>query len=172
MKMKSYLKGLGTGIIITTLVFVIALKIKPNTSGISQQQTTTAASILNSTKKAVESTQAIEDESESDQEDATDNSSEDVTKENTTSENSTSKSEMVSDGASDSTKTVSVEISDAPYAETACKVLENAGIVSDWSKFNQYLMDSGYEKLIRNGTYDLYPGEDFESIAKTITGRK
>lgn len=167
MNMKSYLKGLGTGIIITTLVFAIALKIQPS-SKLESQETTTAGSVLNSTKKATE-TEAVSTDNQNETSGTSAAQESQTSQESgTASQDTTATSGTESAGEK---KNVTVEISDAPYAETACKVLQEAGIIDDWKDFNQYLMDSGYETLVRNGSYDLYAGEDYDSIAKTITGR-
>ncbi len=73
-----------------------------------------------------------------------------------------------------------IQYSDAPVflkiesgssSYTVSKDLEEAGLIRDAAAFDQYLIDNGYSKSIRVGTYELLPGTNEKDIAKIITGK-
>lgn len=47
--------------------------------------------------------------------------------------------------------------------------MEEAGIIDDAEAFNSYLIETGYGKRVRSGTYKIPKGADFDTIAKIIT---
>ena len=48
-------------------------------------------------------------------------------------------------------------------------MLEEAGLIENADSFDRYLIDNGYSKRIRMGTYVIIPGTDPEEIARIIT---
>lgn len=54
-------------------------------------------------------------------------------------------------------------------ASAVARLLEASGIIEDGEGFNSYLIESGYTKRIRTGTYTFAVGTDFETIAEEFT---
>ena len=68
-------------------------------------------------------------------------------------------------------QSITVVLSNISGSENAAQAIANAGVIDDWKDFNRYLENSGYAVKIHNGTYTLLKGQDYESIAKIITGK-
>lgn len=68
-------------------------------------------------------------------------------------------------------KTVTITISRGMYSELVSETLVSLGVIDDAASFNKYLNDNGYAGRLVVGTYKLTPGEDYDSIARKITGR-
>ena len=54
-------------------------------------------------------------------------------------------------------------------SSSVAREMEEAGIIDDAKDFNAYLVDNGYGRRIRSGTYKIPEGADFSTIAKIIT---
>lgn len=63
-----------------------------------------------------------------------------------------------------------IEIKRGSDSMTVAKKLEEEGIIDDAEDFNQFLEEGGYSTRIIMGTYELTPGESYESLAKKIAG--
>ncbi len=55
------------------------------------------------------------------------------------------------------------------YSSSVSREMEEAGIIDDADEFNAYLINKGYGKRVRSGTYKIPEGADFDTIAKIIT---
>ena len=64
---------------------------------------------------------------------------------------------------------ITVEIEPGAGSRAICRMLEEAGLIEDADSFDRYLIDNGYSKRIRMGTYVIIPGTDPEEIARIIT---
>ncbi|MDE6167708.1 MAG: hypothetical protein K2G28_04545 [Acetatifactor sp.] len=74
-----------------------------------------------------------------------------------------------SEGEKQPEEGITVEIEPGAGSRAVCRMLEAAGLVEDADSFDQYLIDNGYSKRIRMGTYVIMPGTDPEEIARIIT---
>lgn len=71
--------------------------------------------------------------------------------------------------ASGNEKTIS--FANAGSSEAVSMLLEEAGLVDDWKKFNQYLCDNGYDRKISSRTFTFTGKETYQELAEKITGR-
>ena len=70
--------------------------------------------------------------------------------------------------ATDGGQAVTITIYSGATSYTVSKDLAAAGLVEDAKAYDKYLCDNGYASRIRVGTYQILPGSDEETIAKTI----
>jgi len=169
MKLKFYLRGLGVGVLVTTLILTVANGIR-NSQSTLLENPSTVASVLNTSKaetKAANTEQTIEQKNET----SAQTKSEVVTQapvetlaEKVTEATIVEKVEVVN-------QSITVVLSNISGSENAAQAIANAGVIDDWKDFNRYLENSGYAVKIHNGTYTLLKGQDYESIAKIITGK-
>lgn len=68
----------------------------------------------------------------------------------------------------DTVETVTIVISSGDGSYAVSRKLEEAGLVEDAREFDNYLMDNGYSRTIRTGTYRIPVGSSWEEIAKII----
>ena len=65
--------------------------------------------------------------------------------------------------------TVRIVIVRGDNSYTVSRRLQEAGLVENAREFDSYLVDNGYSKSIRTGTYDIPLGADWEDIIYIIT---
>ncbi len=65
--------------------------------------------------------------------------------------------------------TLKVEIGD--WSSKVSKELQSMGIIDDAVDFDSYLVEHGYSKGIRSGTYEVSPDDTYEQLARKITGK-
>lgn len=171
MKLKYYLKGLGVGLIVATVILTIAYNVG----------TLSAESKIHETDKETEgSVIAYTKETESGTEQTTEQNVEP-----TSSEEETTKQETESQTAEDVTQTqtnapetptkgekVSITIKNVYYATQASDILYRAGVIDNKTEFTNYMMNSGYATKIKEGVYEITKGDTYENIAKIITRTK
>lgn len=191
MNFKYYLRGLGTGIVVTLIIVTISNSLRgsktisENAAQPSSVQSTSAIeAILNNQR----TTQAYEDAT------SEDTTSADVTSADTPSAETVSVTDEYETGTatksgmwyqvntSDNSKTVSGNVQQGQQernitvsfetirsSEAAAQLLEKAGIVDNWRNFNSYLVNNGYDRKVSGGTFSFSGNESYEEIAKTIT---
>lgn len=72
------------------------------------------------------------------------------------------------------TKTVeimTVEIAQGMWSTKIANYLESIGMVKNAEEFDAYLTDNEYATKIRAGTFEIQKGASYEEIAKAITGQ-
>lgn len=67
---------------------------------------------------------------------------------------------------------VEVSIVGGEYSDDVCKKLKRAGIIDDADDFNKYLAQGGYDSLIQPGTYVIPVDADYDTIVRMITEKK
>lgn len=171
MKMKWFLRGLGTGIIIATILLCIsyrqqsdhselikeAKKIgmvfpKGETDTIELQKTVEKIQKENVASQAAVSTTESEEDKKS--REKLEQSKKDITSVSTYQKKK---------------RTVVVLPTEVLSSETITKKLEDEGLVADAKEFDKYLEEYGYAKKIRSGKYKIPKDADYEEIAKIIT---
>ena len=158
-KIKYYLRGLGTGIVVTTLVLTISFSLnKGNTSGKTDNELSTTAE---PTTKKTEATTKIE-EATTKKEEPTTKKEEPTTKkeEPTTKENS-----------GDNVEKIKFSVESGMTSNAVADLLQSLGIIEDANDFNMYLYNNGFESRIRVGTFEVEAGADYSVIASIITSR-
>lgn len=194
MKLKIYLRGLGIGIVVTTLIMAISFSGKKE---MSDEEVMARARELGMVEKeedkglyaAVEETLAVEttqetipetetqaeteSESETQTETETELQSEVETQIETQPEEN--KEETVSTQDMEEVvagQVVSITIVSGDDSAVVSRKLEEAGLVVSASSYDKYLCDNGYARKLSTGTYEIAIGSSEETIAKIITKTK
>lgn len=192
MKLKYYLRGIGIGVVVTTIIFMISMSIHKNEL---QSQ--------NVAEKATESKTVAEYESESNQMKDTastdtqkDTISADTQKDTAATEKKESDSkqiankdnastkkatdakkkeatpkrdETVKSDAKHSEKKVRIEISGGEYSDVICRKLKEEGLIDDADAYNKFLVENEYDNFILPGVYEIPMDSTYEEIAVLLT---
>jgi len=194
MKLKYYLKGMGVGIIVTTLILTISFQNRNSMSDSEIKEKakelgmveTYEEGVLSDLQKEI-SDVASEDgtagtesmDSEEASEDSAmseDSAIESETNENTDMEEMSALSESVSgDNVVSGNYVVSedgaymmVTVWEGEYASAVAKRLEALGLIEDAKSFARYLVDTGHEYFVRYGVHKVPVGVDDETVAKIL----
>ncbi len=182
MKLKYYLRGLGAGILVTTLVLVIAYSVKYSDSQIIIKAKQLGMVEADSTSSKVGTTEnsntsSTDDSNSATTEDTTlekdttpettpeQTTTEVITTQQTTTEQITTQAPIVSG------ETVKFTIVKGMGSESVSALLESLGVVNSAKEFNDYLIKNNYAGFIGVNNYTVKKGDSFESIAKMITNR-
>ena len=197
MKLKYYLRGMGIGIMITTLILVIAFSIHKNDT-VQQEEpkqeaaSKTVAEAQNSTQISMDTETETEPATEQNNAEQTDtqkttekqkenetsvvsaNTEEKASEEKTT-EQKTSETKSSEEKISEkntpaaATEKVRFEVGGGEYSDVICKRLLQAGLIDDADAFNKFLIQKDYDNLILPGVYDIPKGATYEEIAALLT---
>lgn len=183
MKLKYYLRGLGMGILVSTVILMIVYHTKNHM---------TDSDVIKRAKELgmVMKEDSLFDETESNNEQTTtkEPSSEQPTTEAPTTEQSTTEQptteepttkepvteepttkEPTTQKPTGDLKTVTFTVKDGMYSEAVTDILYNAGIISNKAEFNNFLEKNGYSRIIQNGKHTVNSSMTYEEIAKIIT---
>lgn len=196
MKLKTYLRGLGIGIIVTTIVMGITLgggkeklsdaEIIARAKELGMVESTVAQPDENDEKEPEKSADKPEPESKTGQEDmpeVKDNDKEGQSRRETDEPESVKESEPeVPDMAAAENnapshenvivvagEVVNVSIVNGDDSATVSRRLEELNLIISASQFDQFLCDNGYAKKLSPGNYEIAIGSSEETIAKIIT---
>ncbi len=177
MNFKYYLRGLGTGIVVTLIIVTISNSLRGSKTASenaaqpsSVQPTSAIEAILNNQR----TTQAYGDAASADATSA-DATSADATSADVTSADvisaDTSSAETVSDNVQQGQqeRNITVSFETIQSSEAAAQLLEKAGIVDNWRNFNSYLVNNGYDRKVSGGTFSFSGNESYKEIAGIIT---
>lgn len=185
MNLKSYLKGLGLGIIITTIVLLVATNLKDNSMSDEDiikrakelglvESTTLTPSSLNS---EINNNQVLDEDSndilESDSEDLSNEDSKDSNKTTDSNDNlNDDKSkdlEAIKDNDLEKVEEyVIITIKPGEGSEIVSTKVREAGFTDDGKAFNKFLVDNGYDKRLKVGDHEIPVQSTFEEIAKLL----
>ena len=160
MKLRYYLSGLGSGIIIAVLIMLIADKVTAvnnNVNGSNVPQETTGSVIAYTTQ--------LDKDNETIQAESTEHL-ENKGNEDTTSAD-TAKNSVVK--ATDSSTTATTR-----YVSEEDKVIvninpKNIKVAADISKILKNKGTYGYSRIVQQGNFELIKGDSYENIARIIT---
>lgn len=185
MRFKYYLKGLGMGIIFTTLIMTVSSVIHNNNlpdEEVIERAMELGMVMPDSEKKSENGLFGNKDdsESESDSETESDPKTEDseIPSETVTETQMSSETESEPTTEEPETQTPPTQVEITQYVlhitwgdtpKMIAKELEENGIIEDWSDFRDYISDNGYAGKIRSGSYTITAGMSYEEIAKIIT---
>lgn len=166
MKLKYYLRGLGIGLIITTVMLTISNNVRTANAQFEEKlaQNETTGSVIAFTTAAAQTepeTTSSDQTASSDEVEATTVSTVAATQEQTDAQTPPPAGEKVT-----------ITLKDIYYATQAADLLYEAGVITDRGEFIQYMQDSGYATRIKEGAYEIAVGESYENIAKMITRTK
>ncbi len=173
MKLRYYLSGLGSGIIIAVLIMLIADKVTAvnnNVNGSDVPQETTGSVIAYTTQAAKdnETTQA-ESTEQSENKDNEETASADTAKNSAvkaTDSVTTATTRYVSE---EDKVIVNINPKNIRVAADISKILKDKGIIEDADAFTQYMATYGYSRIVQQGDFELIKGDTFENIARIIT---
>ncbi len=183
MKLKYYLRGLGIGMIVTTLILMICFSLQKHE--LSDEEIKQRAAVLGMVMPDSEPTKASET-AVSETEDALDEAKQPEEASPKDGEKNSEAKQTAGQGANRPTQNAS-EISDPPaeamahqdgpyrltvergeVCRTICEKLAVNGIVEDSELFRQYLSQIGYASKISIGTYDIPYGLTMEEVAAVL----
>ncbi len=175
MKLKYYLRGLGIGIIVTTLILAVSGSVE--TEQLSDDEIIARATKLGmfmpgentEQMEETELTEAGEENGRTESGDGTEQSDGIGAFDD---EVQTNGSEAVEEGEQ-SEKTQSREsfwlmVRQGDAGEIICEALALNGVIDDANAFEQYLMEEGYATSIRVGLYEIPYGLSYEEIATIL----
>ena len=197
MKLKYYLRGMGIGIMITTLILIIAFSIHTNDT-VQQEEpkqeaaSKTVAEAQNSTQIPMDTETETEPATEQNNAEQTDTqkttekqkenetsvvsaSTEEKASEEKTTEQKTSETKSSEEKISEkntpaaATEKVRFEVGGGEYSDVICRRLLQAGLIDDADAFNKFLIQKDYDNLILPGVYDIPKGATYEEIAALLT---
>lgn len=196
MKLKYYLRGMGIGVIITTLILMIAFHLHQDDL-LSDAQICERAEQLgmvmpeslpehdklsdqlseagSQTEQKEPAADVLTDE-KSDVTDTVNQKKEDQkqAEESKADASDKKKNETKADKTPKKEVVEQVELSivGGEYSADVCKKLKDAGLIDNVEDFNRYLSDGGYDSLIQPGTYVIPVGADYDTIIRLITEKE
>ena len=193
MKLKYYLRGLGIGILVTTIILTIANHVGNKISDAevikraealgmvmsedetlfppeqTDEQATTGKPEEPTTKETTMEEPATEEPTTEEPTTEEPTTEEPTTEEPTTEEPTTEEPATKPSGGD--VVAATLVIKSGMYSEKVSQELQRMGIISDWVDFNQYLSDNKYDVVIKTGTYTVNSSMTYEELAKLITGK-
>lgn len=173
MKIKWFLRGLGIGIVVTALLLCITYRSSDKNNNVIKQAKELGMVFPKNETESVEKSanDLIMETSEPASGPAV---SGEVTKEETPEEKKAKK--KLEDSKKDITNASAYQSGQKTFvvksgllSSSVAREMEEAGIIEDADKFDEYLEKNGYGKLVRSGKYKIPENADFETIAKIIT---
>lgn len=184
MKRKYYLRGLGFGILITTLVFVLIGGKEPSEAEIIKRAeelgyvkadiSPTPMFDLDTLKEQLTITPELTPESQLTQTPELTPEGELTQTPKLTPEPTpipTPKPTEPPTEGEDGAVTAVVEVEKGMTSTQVCHLLEDAGIVEDWAAFNNYMIERKLTDSINIGKFTLSSTMDWKEIARILTGK-
>lgn len=192
MRLKYYLRGLGIGVIVATLILMIVFS--GQKKELSDEEIIKRAEALgmvmseetlpegnNEIPDATEQTPDIEEENTegSEPQASTEENEEIDTKELVINEDTeqelTGELQPIPENVPENTpetpasdEKISFTIAAGQTSDTIARNLYDAGLVDNAAEFNAYLVDNGYDSKIRTGTFSISPNASYWDIANTL----
>ena len=191
MKLKYYLRGLGIGIIVTTLVLMVAVsgkKEKLSDQEIMQRaeqlgmvmadegQTETGTEENTGTEAQPETEQDVQNTEAGTEENAdenTENASEPETEPQTEAAAEPAAPEdttgnVVGEVKQETSGEVAFTVKSGESSDTVAFNLYKAGLVDDATAFNRYMISKGYDSRLRTGDFKIRSGASYDEILKVL----
>jgi len=196
MNLKSYLRGLGLGMIVTTIILVIAFKarnhemtdqeiisrarelgmVETSLYADSDETDTTGAAKTENISSPTADKGEVSGEGKIEPESTTPaNKPESTTSankpESTTSANKSESTTSANkpESTTPANNRIVLVFENISSAEKATRILYEAGVIQDMDSFNEYLSENGYARKIGEGEFTFTSGMSFEEIARIIT---
>lgn len=199
MKRKYYLRGLGTGILVTALILIIASgqketmtdeEVKARAKELGMVESTLLSELANQTPEPdtpgttpetttepatePETTEEATPEPAAEPETTAEPTPEPAVEPEATAEPTpepTAEPEPTTDPATEQ-ESVLITIRSGESSVSVSKALEEAGLVASAQAYDRYLCENGYDKKIRSGEHRIPVGADDAEIAAIITSGK
>lgn len=200
MKRKYYLRGLGTGILVTALILIIASgqketmtdeEVKARAKELGMVESTLLSDLANQTPAAEPETMAdpaataepetaekATPEPAAELETTEEATPEPAAEPETTAEPTpepTAEPEATAEPTTDPAteqESILITIRSGESSVSVSKTLEEAGLVASAQEYDRYLCENGYDKKIRSGEHRIPLGADDAEIAAIITSGK
>ena len=185
MKLRYYLRGVGTGILVTAIIMGIALGGQNNS--MTEEQIKEKAKELGMVEESLlsEVAEDIQDEQINKSEEAQETKEVQEIKEvqetkevqdaqeDKQPDEETIKEETIKEVPIqvETAAPVMIEVVGGESSVSISKKLEAAGLITSAKEYDQYLCDQGYDKKIIVGKHEVPIGADYETIAKIITSK-
>ena len=181
MKLKFYLRGLGIGILVTTVILGIASGRKQNMSDeevikrareLGMVESTLLTNLPDQGKEETQPEESKMQETQPEETKPEETKAEESKAEETKPEETKPEESQPEETQNKETdKMVSIVITKGESSTSVSKSLQKAGLVEDAAAFDKYLCANGYDKKIVTGTYEIPIGASEEEIAHLITRR-
>ena len=161
MKLKYYMCGLGSGIILAVLVLAIAGKISALGNSVNNnanKNETTGSVIAYTTQADNKETTEVETQA------GTEENSERLTGESTGVTMAVTESETQSE-----TGKVQVHIAAVTISSEIAKMLEERGVIDSAQGFIQYMYDEGYSRIVQEGDFEFTKNDTYANVARILT---
>lgn len=192
MRLKYYLRGLGIGILVTTIILTIA---GHNRNNISDEEIKRRAEKLGMVmkeeqtlfpEKNTEATKAEENTTEARTETKTESSTEketeittqtptepetEATTEAPTEPETEAPTEPETEASQPQYITATITITRGMYSEAVSQAMQNAGLIDNWVDFNNYLSANGYSESLQTGSYTMNSGMSYQEMAMVLVTR-
>lgn len=193
MKLKYYLRGIGIGMIVTTVILMIAFSVhreRPLSDDEIRERAAQLGMVMPEDLPVSDKLSDTEPSAQpnDDQKESGETSEEETDASKSGSKNIDGMSEgKIEDDESDSDASVKekedkieqevieqaeITIVGGEYSDDVCKKLKKAGVIKDADDFNKYLAEGGYDNLIQPGNYVIPLNADYDAIIKLITEKK
>ena len=196
MKLKFYLRGLGIGILVTTVILGIASGRKQNMSDeevikrareLGMVESTLLTNLPDQGKEETQPEESKMQETQPEETKPEETKPEETKPEETKPEESKAEETKPEESKAEETKPeesqpeetqnketdkmINIVITKGESSTSVSKSLQKAGLVEDAAAFDKYLCANGYDKKIVTGTYEIPIGASEEEIAHLITRR-
>lgn len=182
MKLKYYLRGLGIGILVTTVILSLAGVGRKNMTDeevvkrakeLGMVESTLLSDLPDQTKtdevRPTEPEISLQPETSEPEESASTPETPVAPEETPVAPEETPVSPEDGNPDTPAGETVTLVIGRGESSTTVSKNLKKAGIVEDAAAFDRFLCNNGYDKKIITGTYEIPYGASEKEIAKIIT---
>lgn len=154
MKLKYYLRGIGTGMIVTTLL--LAFSFSHREAEISDEEVMERAAALGMVMAETEETETKEPGAEEPGTELPPETEEPET-------------ELPADDVGEqATESYQLVIEEGDVCETVCDKLEEDGVIGDAWELQVYMDEAGYAKSIQIGSYEIPYGLTVEEVGEMI----
>lgn len=191
MKLKYYLRGLGIGIIVTTIVLTVSnaaggenltdaeIIERAEALGMVMEESdgSRIKDQIESTEEETQSTEAAEDAEETQNSEETNQSEEseiaeeEQKTEETVSVETTSDNQETVTNQPDTTAPYMLVVNAGAVCRELCDELQQNGVIDDSEGLRKYLGDNGYAKQICPGNYEIPYGSSYEEIAQILLSK-
>ena len=176
MRLKYYLRGLGIGILVTTIILTIA---GHNRNKISDEEIKIRAEKLGMVmkeeqplfpEKNTEPATAEETTTEVLPETKTEATTE-VPTEPETEATTEAPTEPETEAPQPQYVTATITITRGMYSEAVSQAMQNEGLIDNWVDFNNYLSANGYSERLQTGSYTMNSEMSYQEMAMVLVSR-
>ena len=185
MRFKYYLRGLGLGIIVSTVILMISVQIHGGimTDERAIARATELGMIIpeeepQDERNSEQNTDWSDEEQELQNQELQNQAQQDQEQQEQAQQEREQRSQTSADGEdpdgdaeTDEQEVIIFTVEDGEVCRTAAEKLVAFGLIEDVQEFRDFMRERDYDGLIREGTYEIPVGSDMETIAKIITAQ-